>query len=114
MRAEITELLKTICEPVRLQGSFAPTEAYPDEFFTIWNNDSTDWNHYDNDPTGTEWSFTVFFYSNNPSAVITKTREAIRLLRSNGWIVDGQGYDVAADEPTFTGRAFEAIYPERE
>ena len=114
MRNEITALLETICQTVRLQGSFSPTEAYPPEFFTIWNNDSTDWSHYDNAPTGTVWDFTVYFYSNDPSNVITKTGAAIALLRSNGWIVDGKGYDVAADDPTFTGRAFEAVFPNLE
>ncbi len=114
MRNEITALLESFGYPVRLQGTYGQGETYPDNFFTIWNNDSTDWNHYDNEPTGTEWSFTVFFYSNSPSDVLTKTGAAITLLRANGWVVDGKGYDVAADEPTFTGRAFEAIYPERD
>lgn len=112
MRDEITTLLESFGYPVRLQGSFAPSEAYPDNFFTVWNNTSTDWSHYDNAPTGTVWDFTVYFYSNDPSNVITKTGAAIALLRQNGWIISGKGYDAAADDPNFTGRAFEAIFAE--
>ena len=31
-------------------------------------------------------------------------------LKAAGWIVSGRGYDVASDEPTHTGRGFDALY----
>ena len=115
MRNELMALLKTEFNvPVKLQGSLAPTEAYPARFFTIWNDETTDGHHYDNAPIAIEWDFSVFFYSEDPQDVIDTTEEAIQLLRTNGWIIDGRGYDVASDEPTHTGRGFDAIYSKRE
>lgn len=112
MRETLQELLETIGFPVRLQGSFATAEAYPDSFFTIWNNETTDWDHYDNDTIGYIWDFTVYFFSVSPSNVITTTRSAIALLKANGWIIDGLGYDAASDEATHTGRAFDCTFIE--
>ena len=43
---EPEDLLKNILDeagfPVIRQGSMAPAEEYPDDFFTFWNNISTD------------------------------------------------------------------------
>ena len=112
MRAELQELLETFGYPVRLQGSFATTEAYPESFFTIWNNETTDWDHFDNNTIGYVWDFSVYFFSTSPSNVINTTRSAINLLKANGWIIDGLGSDAASDEVTHTGRTFDCTFIE--
>ena len=112
MKDSLIELLETFGYPVRLQGSFAATEAYPTSFFTIWNNDSYDMNHYDGQPVAWTWSFSVNFYSIDPALVNTKLLEAIELLKENGWKISGKGYDVASDEKTHTGRGVEALFRE--
>lgn len=115
MRNTLMNLLKDEFNvPVRLQGSLAPSEAYPERFFTIWNAETEDGHHYDNGPIAIEWDFSVFFYSRDPKDVIDTTTAAIMLLKANDWIIDGRGYDVASDEPTHTGRGFDAIYSRRE
>lgn len=113
MKQELINLLATFKYPVRLQGSLAPKEKYPDSFFTIWNNSVDDGSHYDNDAINFVWDFTIYFYSVNPALVNTVLVEAKALLKQNGWIVGGKGYDVASDEPTHTGRAIDAVYIER-
>ncbi len=109
MKDLLIQLLESFGYPVRLQGSIGENEAYPDSFFTFWNNDSYDGNHYDNNPANYIWSFDVNFYSTNPALVNSKLLEAKALLKSNGFIISGKGYDVASDEPTHTGRGMNAL-----
>lgn len=116
MRDTLINLLETEFNhnyPVRLQGSLAPDEAYPDSFFTVWNPDTSDGNHYDNAAAWWSHTFTIYFYSTDPGLVLSVISAAIALLRGAGWLVDGKGYDVASDEETHTGRAFDAVYMER-
>ena len=112
MKQKLITALETFGYPVYLQGSLTESEKYPDSFFTIWNSDTADGSHYDNAAINYVWDFTVYFYSVNPSLVNTVLLQAKNLLRSEGWIISGKGYDVPSDEPTHTGRAFDALYNE--
>lgn len=113
MRDRLINILAEFGYPVRQQGSLSPTEPYPSSFFTIWNDETEDLSHYDNDAISYTWQFTVYFYSNSPDLVATIPLEAIDALKSTGWIINGRGYDVPSDEITHTGRAFDCIYIER-
>lgn len=112
MKEELISLLGTFGFPVRLQGSLAENEPYPNSFFTIWNNSVDDGAHYDNDAINFDWSFTVNFYSNDPTLVNTILLQVRTLLKSHGWLVMGKGYDVPTEEITHTGRAIDALYIE--
>lgn len=112
MKQELIDLLETFKYPVRLQGSLASGAAYPENFFTFWNNNSDDGNHYDNNPVSIVWNFTVNFFSTNPALVESVTESAIELLKANGWIVSGRGSDAPSGEITHTGRTFDALYNE--
>lgn len=113
MKDALISLLETFGYPVRLQGSFAEDEQYPESFFTFWNNDSGDGSHYDNDAVNYIWDFDVNFYSIDPALVNTVLLDARRLMKSNGWIMSGKGHDLASDEPTHTGRGINVKYIER-
>ena len=113
MKDALISLLESFGYPVRLQGSLAEDEAYPESFFTFWNNETSDGSHYDNDAISYIWDFDVNFYSVNPALVNTVLLEARTLLKNNGWIISGKGYDVASDEPTHTGRQINVIFIER-
>lgn len=113
MEDTLISLLKTEYKlPVIRQGSLGADDAYPDSFFTFWENSSYDASHYDNAAIGCVHSYDVNFYSNNPETTYTTSRSAIALLKANGFIVSGTGYDVASDEDTHTGRGFQALYAE--
>lgn len=112
MKEALIALLETFGYPVRLQGSLSPKEAYPNSFFTYWNNEVADGHHYDNDAIYFEWNFTVSFYSTDPSLVNTVLVQLRTLLKQNGWIVRGKGYDASSDEITHTGRAIDILYME--
>jgi hypothetical protein len=101
--------LESFGYPVFLQGSLTEDDPYPESFFTFWNNDSYDGSHYDNDVIYYVWNFDVNFYSTDPALVSAMLLEAKAVLKSNGFIVNGKGYDVATDEPTHTGRGINAL-----
>lgn len=96
--------LETFGFPVRLQGSLLPDEDYPDDFFTFWNSGSDDASNYDDTTATILYEYNVFFYSNNPENVYTILRAAIAALKSVGFIISGDGFSVASDEPTHDGR----------
>lgn len=109
----ITILFGRFGYPVRRQGSLSSDEPYPSDFFTFWNDSSEDLSHYDNNAVSYTWRFSIYFYSTSPDHVYTVPLEAIDVLKAEGWIINGRGYDVASDEITHTGRAFDCIYIER-
>ena len=108
MKDLLIELLETFKYPVFLQGAMAEDEVYPDSFFTFWNNSSNDWHPYDNEPSGFVWDFDVNFYSIDPTLVNSMLEDVRTLLKANGFIISGKGYDLASDEPTHTGRGINA------
>lgn len=110
MEDELITILSSFGYPVIRQGSLSDDDAYPENFFTFWNNDSEDHSHYDNSDYGTTWSFDVNFYSIDPERAYSVLMNARNALKSNGWIISGKGYDVMSDEPTHTGRGMEAQY----
>lgn len=99
--------------PVILQGSLSAEEAYPDAFFTFWNNYTDDTAFYDNEETQTVWNFDLNYYSTDPTSVNTVLLQAKRLLKTVGFIPDGSGHDVLSDEPTHTGRGLTLFFIEK-
>lgn len=114
MKQALIDILGTFGYPVILQGSLTQSEDYPASFFTIWNNDTADQHHYDNNAIAYTWDFDVNFYSVDPALVNTVLIQAKTLLKAGGWIVSGRGRDVPSDESTHTGRAITAIFLELE
>lgn len=112
MEDNLIQILETFGYPVYRQGSMSDDATYPDSFFTFWNNGTPDHAHYDNTEYGTEWDFDVNFYSNNPELTYSGLLNARALLKQNGWIVPGKGYDVMSDYPTHTGRGINALFLE--
>lgn len=99
--------------PVYLQGSLSDEDSYPADFFTYWNNDTSDNAFYDNTESETIWDFDLNFYSNNPVSVNSVLLTAKAALKSVGFIINGSGYDVISDERTHTGRGINLIYIQR-
>lgn len=104
MKDKLISILETFGFPVFLQGSLNDDEKYPPSFFTFWNFETPEDNHYDNDAIRAVWGFWVYLYSDDPSIVNSKLDEAGKLLKANGWTIEGRGEDVVSDEPTHTGR----------
>ncbi len=113
MKDLLIQTLEPLGYPIRQQGSFKKFEPYPDSFFTFWNNSADGAQYYDNADNATVWDFDLNFYSNDPALVNGTLLEAKKLLRTQGFIVAGAGYDVASDEETHTGRGINVLYLER-
>lgn len=96
-------------ETIFLQGTLGSDEAYPDSFFTFFN-DETEELYSDNIPYKAFWYIELNFYSNDPAKVNTIFETLKPLLKSNGFKVEGKGFDVPSDEPTHTGRGINIIY----
>ena len=109
----LIEILESFGYPVILQGSMLPDDKYPNHFFTFWNNSSSDSSYFDNVEHSTIYSYSVNFYSIDPTLVYTKLREVKAELKKRGFIVSGDGHSVASDESTHDGRGIEAIYIRR-
>lgn len=110
MEDELIAILETFKYPVYRQGSMSDDTAYPDTFFTFWNNASPDHASYDNDGYGTAWDYNIYVYSNDPELVYSVLMQARTALKNAGWVVPSKGYDVASDEATHTGRGLEIFY----
>ena len=106
----LISVLSTLGFPVFLQGSLLETEAYPDHFFTFWNNSADGISYYSNNEGAIVWNYTVNFYSVDPIKVNSKLLEAKALLKAQGWVVSGAGYSVMSDKPTHTGRGITVLY----
>lgn len=109
VKDELLEILESYGYPVRLQGSLGPTEAYPPTFFTFWNNQSYDGNHYDNDAVAYIWNFEINLYSDNATVVNETLPKVMKDFKKAGWITSGRGHDSASDEITHTGRGFNVL-----
>jgi len=104
MEDKLIVLLESLEYDVYRQGSFSDTDIYPDNFFTYWNTETPDHDHYDNKNYGSEWGFDVNFYSTDPDKAYQMIESARALLKENGWIVPSKGYDLDSDRPTHVGR----------
>lgn len=95
--------------PVFQQGTLGQSEAYPDSFFTFWNNGTDGEAFYDNKENRFVWDFDLNFYSTDPAETNAKLLEAKALLKAAGFTVAGKGYDVPSDESTHTGRGIHVL-----
>lgn len=114
MKNKLWKLLETLGYEVYEQGSFTDSETYPDNFFTLWNDDTEEKRHYDNKATSYIWYFTINFYSVNPLLTETELLKAIKLLKENGWIVEGKGQDAYSGTASHSGRSIKVKYIEKE
>ena len=88
-------------------------KAYPENFFTVWNDDTEEKGHYDNQEQNYVWYFTVNFYSVDPLLPTTILLDAKKLLQENGWIVPGKGKDAYSDSKDHSGRSIEIMFIEK-
>ena len=106
----LISVIESLGYSCRLQGSYAPDEAYPDHFFTYWNDSADGNSFYDNEESVIVWQYSLNFYSVDPLLVNSLLLEAKKELKAKGWVIHGAGYSVMSDEPTHTGRGITVLY----
>lgn len=99
-------------ETIFLHGSIEDDLPYPDSFWTFRNYNNEFRNYRDNKPMQTDWTYSLNFYSNNPTIIDSQMLEAVEKLQERGFIVQGKGYDAISDEKTHTGKENTLIYRE--
>lgn len=110
MKDLLIKTLETLGYDVFLQGTIADDEPYPESFITFFTTNSSDYGFYDGEPSGTEWAYTIIFYTSNPELMSSVPKTLYSTLKSAGFIPQGKGRDVPSDEPTHTGWANEYLY----
>lgn len=110
MEDKLIELLSSLDVPVIRQGSLSPTQKYPDNFLTFWNNESIGHSAYDNNVINYDVDFDVNAYSINPTNTYNLINNVIDLLKENNWSIYDRGHDVVSDEISHTGRGISVVY----
>lgn len=109
MKSQLIQLLETLGYPVFLQGSLSGAD-YPDSFFTIWDFMGDELTHYDNNPYACTWGFWIYFYSSDPELVASVPLAAKKLLKDNGYSLQGKPTSANSDTITHTGSMLTAYY----
>lgn len=104
MRKKLIAVLESFEIPVILQGTLAQSEEYPKLFFTFWENPSAKNGAYDNKTFATEYDFDVNCYGVDEEEVEETLQEAIKRLEEEGFLPQGEEYDIASDEVTHVGK----------
>lgn len=112
MEDRLIDVLSRFGYEVYRQGSLSGEDAYPDSFFTFWNNSTEDGGHYDNQPISCVWDFDVNFYGTDVALVYRTMSEAIGLLRQDGFVVPGRGHDVPSGRRSHIGRGMNVLFVE--
>lgn len=107
---ELIELLETFGYPVYRQGSMAEDEAYPLTFITFWDYPEEEGLFYDNDENMVLYDFQVNIYSADPNKPYDLLDEVRDAMKDAGWTVSKRAFSLESDEPTHTGRGFEAVF----
>lgn len=111
MKQKLIEELEKICpQQVYLQGTLNENEAFPDNFITFWTDLTEEDTFYDDNAKSVIWHFSVIFYSNNPSLVVSKPAEIRAALKKAGFIPQGIGNDIPSGEQSHTGWAMDFVY----
>lgn len=101
--------LESFGYPVKLQGSLLDNQAYPDSFFTFWEDGSTG-SFVDNDEHLSVFNYSVNFYSTDVEKVYSTILQAKKALRDAGFCVSGDGYSVPSDVETHDGRGLSVSF----
>lgn len=104
MLKQLLETLQSFGYPVYKQGTLGPDAEYDPAFFTFWNFQGDEDSNYDNNPVACAWGYWVYFYSNDELLFDTVIPQVRKLLKENGFILDGREIDLPSDKITHTGK----------
>ena len=86
------------------QGSFGEDAEIPPKYFAFWNNGSILDSHYDNNNHSSVWTWTIYFYSNDPKLIYSELDKFLEKAKSKGFVISDEGYDIPSDLPNYFGR----------
>lgn len=98
----IKEDLKELNIPVYYEGD-AP-EKLPNEYYTVSEDYTSDNLNADNEALEHLYEFTLKWYTKDANNVYAGLNEAITLLKSKGYLIEGVGYHNATYQKTWYSR----------
>lgn len=110
MEENLIELLQTLGYKAYRQGSIPENQAYPDTFFTFWNNETIEHSAFDNDTSIITYDYDVNVYSTDISVCVDLLEQARTLLKQNNWIITVISNDMASDEITHVGKGMRVLF----
>ena len=113
MKDLLTRTVEALGYPAYLQGTMSDEDLLKPSYVTYFTLAGDDAGHFDNEPSGVAWRYTVIFYSSDPRLVASAPKEIRAALKAVGFIPQGRGMDIPSDEKTHTGWAMDFIYPEK-
>ncbi len=90
------------------QQGTAPA-TLPDEFVTLWEDDSADILHGDNKSRQLRREWTLIFYTKNTEKIYSGLLAVINYLKSKGYIINGKGHDTAGVWEGYDARAVDVV-----
>ena len=93
--------------PVYQQGAAPAT--LPDTFVTVWQDYSGDILHADNKSIQCRHEWTLVFYTKDTAKIFSGLQAVINSLKTKGYIIDGQGYDVSGAFEGYDARAVDVV-----
>ena len=112
MWSKLEEVFEEMGLPYSRQGSYGREDDIPESLFTFWNIKSPEKKFYDNKSNVIEWEWIVYFYTQDNSLLYTKMKEFIKMAKSKGFLIDGEGQDLPSDNPNYIGRYVVLTYVE--
>ena len=107
MKELLVKMLESLGYPAYLQGTMSDEDLLKPSYVTYFTLAGDDAGHFDNEPSGVAWRYTVIFYSSDPRLVASAPNDIRVALKAAGFIPRGRGTDIPSDEPTHTGWAME-------
>lgn len=99
--------------PYYRQGSLIETDTLPESFVTFWNISTPESSFYDNNANSAVWSWSIYFYTKDPSKIYSMPIKILNLARAEGFILQGQANDISSGISGYLGRFFQLKYLEK-
>lgn len=90
--------------PVYIEGDAPAIENLPSEFFTVSEDYTSDNLNADNGALEHLYEFTLKWYTKDSARVYSVLQEAITLLKSKGYLIEGVGYHNSTYDNTWVSR----------
>lgn len=91
------------------QGTAPAAENLPATFATVWQDYSGDTLHADNKAVQCRHEWTVIYYAKDTQTIYSGLRAVINALKQRGYLISGQGYDVATSWQGYDARAVDVV-----
>lgn len=99
--------------PYFRQGSLVNTDDLPKTFITFWNTTTPESSFYDDEAHSAIWTWTIYFYTTDPSIIYSAPSRFLELARAEGFILQGRANDIPSGIEGYVGRYLTLKYFEK-